>query len=266
MLLLQSIDSLFLVTQKNYSLVKYLYNTLLLSLIFVACACSKYTEAEPAISYLVKTKTTASSTETYTYDSLNRLTKISYSNDASFYTLEYDADTLINYHHAPNGSIYIASKYQLNHSKLIALLLPPHPDIIIDETESYAYDSQLFLKYFAWSVTDGTVLDTFYNNNTDVTYKKSYSSGLASSLYYTTQYEYYPTENTIGNNNFGKQYLGKSPVHLIKKETITYSPDPVTSASSVTNYTYEFDNYGRVIMQSAQKDTLPSVRTTFTYY
>ena len=38
-------------------------------------------------------------------------------------------------------------------------------------------------------------------------------------IYATTNYTYFSNNNTIGNNNFGKPFLGKSSKNLLKSET-----------------------------------------------
>lgn len=72
----------------------------------------------------------------------------------------------------------------------------------------------------------------------------------------------------LENENFGKPFLGKSSENILKSET-TKSTNlfqlPIIETTSTTNYTYEFDNFGRVATQYITTDAL-IIKNTFTYY
>jgi YD repeat-containing protein len=240
---------------------------LLLSVTFIF-SCKKF--KDPEISYLVKTKTSAQTgnTETYTYDSENRIIRITNSNNTNFTTFSYIADTVFEYAHYNDDST-ISSKYLLNPKKLKAEWLQPYFDrIICCESDKFEYDNADFLKYYTFSETDYSTNDTLENNGTNITQRKGAFSGLIGYGNFTTIYSYYDNSSTISNKNFGEPFLGKDYENLLKSETTSSTnlfQVPVTTVTTVKNYTYDFDNYGRVAAQYAITDA-STIKTTFTYY
>jgi len=230
-----------------------------------------------SISYLVKTKTYsvdyalgAENTETYLYDSLNRIIKVTNSISQAYDTFIYTNDTLFisKFSSDTAGQSISLNKIQLNNRKLAVERLQPYPNRIIDISEQWKYDNNDFLKYYSYSVTDYITDDTITNDGKNITQKKGFSSGLAGTIYFTTTYAYYTNANTIDNNNFGKYYLGKDSKDLIRSKTtksVNTFINPTIYNTSTTYYTYEFDNFGRVITQYAKTDNFPSKKTTFTY-
>lgn len=79
----------------------------------------------------------------------------------------------------------------------------------------------------------------------------------------TYVYEYYKTLNTIGLENVGISYLGKQNRNLRSKEIRYHSSE----LPQTIYYTYEFDNFNRVVkLNLIQYDSSKTTITLYTYY
>jgi len=240
---------------------------LLLSVTFIF-SCKKF--KDPEISYLVKTKTSSQTgnTETYTYDSENRIIRITNSTSSTFTTFEYVNDSVFQYHYKEDSTFDINAKYLFNSKKLQIEKLQLSPWVLMDEQERFSYDATDFLETYFYSVTDYTTNDTLFNDGANFTQRRGSAYGLAGNWTFTTTYTYFTNTNTIGNENFGKPFLGKSSANIVKSETqttVNHFTIPETTTTSVIDFTYDFDNYGRVAAQYATTDA-STIKTTFTYY
>lgn len=246
---------------------KQIFIALCISLLLFSCKKEK----DAVISYLVKTKTSTqtNNTETYFYDSENRVIKITNSNFATFTTFEYINDSVFQYQHKDAVSSNLQTKYQFNSNKLQTEKLQLSPWTLTNEEERFSYDANNFLKTYHYNVVDYGTNDTLWNNGTNFTQKNTTSFSLIGDYSSSTAYTYYTNENTIGNENFGKPFLGKSSTNILKSETQTTRNlylNPVTTITSTVTYTYEFDNFGRVATQYATTDASTSFKNSFTYY
>lgn len=247
-----------------------MYKRVLFSIFTILTIFSCQKQADPIVSYMVKTKTSTqtNNTETYFYDTQNRVVKITNSNFTSFSTFEYIGDSVFQYAHKSDSTFYLNAKYLFNNKKLQTEKLQLSPWTFSNEEEKFSYETNDFLKTYFYSVTDYTTNDTLANDGTNFTQRRGTAYGLAGTWTFATNYTYYSNANTIGNENFGKPFLGKSSANVLKSETqitVNHYTIPETTTNSVINYTYDFDNYGRVITQYATSDA-SSVTTTYTYY
>lgn len=246
---------------------KFVVFLLIFSTTFFSCKKQK----DAVISYMVKTKTSSqnnNNTETYTYNSENRITKITNSNFTTFTTFEYVGDSVFQYAYKDDSSFYLNTKYLSNTKKLQIEKLQLSPFTFNLEEERFSYEPNDFLKTYFYSITDYATNDTLFNDGTNFTKRIAHFSGLIGYGISTTNYTYFSNTNTIGNENFGKPFLGKSSENILKSET-TKSTNlfqvPIIETTSTTNYTYEFDNFGRVATQYITTDAL-TIKNTFTYY
>lgn len=246
---------------------KFVVFLLIFSTTFFSCKKQK----DAVISYMVKTKTSSqnnNNTETYTYDSENRITKITNSNFTTFTTFEYVGDSVFQYSYKDDSSFYLNTKYLFNTKKLQIEKLQLSPFTFNLEEERFSYEPNDFLKTYFYSITDYATNDTLFNDGTNFTKRIAHFSGLIGYGISTTNYTYFSNTNTIGNENFGRPFLGKSSENILKSET-TKSTNlfqvPIIETTSTTNYTYEFDNFGRVATQYITTDAL-NIKNTFTYY
>jgi hypothetical protein len=105
----------------------------------------------------------------------------------------------------------------------------------------------------------------YYTNGNLDSVKRSFTNGGAPNIQtdYYDQY-YLDVPNTLGNDNYGQSYLGKSSKNMLKA-----ARDIGTSGGGVqptTTYDYEFDELGRVIKQHRHLGTSSFTDINFSYY
>ncbi len=253
---------------------KLLLLTVIASITLVSCQKESLTSMTPkqpsTTDALVKTKTEGNKVETYYYDAQNRVSKIVFSSttnsDSYYYEYTYNNDMVSEYH--SNEALH--SFEETNANGVTKLNCTSNPRLLkLDnngflksiasscEEKTFTYDEAGFMVEQNFAVVDYNRKDQYTNDKRNVTAINgkgfSYVGGEFGA---TTTFDYYTEKCSIGNKNFGKNFLGKSSENLVKTET--------QDGKSIT-YTYSFDAQQRVISKTATSATAQTV-TTYTYY
>lgn len=222
----------------------------------------------PSTFNLIKTQTDSATNKTlyFTYDDSNRLTKIANSFDTTYFTYEYVSDTLRIRLHNGYSSNYLEDKsYLLDNNGLISEYIYEN-GLISDISEFYKYNNSKFLFTKMESMIDYGNLDSLWNDDNNYILKISHYGGLLGGGTITYHYEYFNNLNTIGNDNFGKSFLGKSSKNLVKTENFyNDNSSQIFRERDTIFYSYEYDNNNRVIIQRT-KSALTNNKTSYTYY
>ena len=236
----------------------------------VLTACKKEKLMLSPSDALVKSKTEGNFTETYYYDTQKRLSKIVYSSPSSasyYHEFTYQANSISEYRSEeplyaleqslPNGAT------RINCTSNPGMLKLNEKGLYIGtasncQTASYQYDANGFLLAQDFGITDYSIKEQFSNDRKNVlTVSGKGFNYLGGDFTENTTYLYYTDKlNSIGNKNFGKQYLGKSSENLMKA---------ATKNGETTSYAYAFDAQERVIQKITTKGSTQTT-TTYTYY
>lgn len=204
----------------------------LLLLGFASCKKDEITNGNG----LIKTVTEDGFTTTYIYDSQNRLIRAE-SSTGSVDELTYSPNLVTIVAEAETTYLHLNS---INQTTML---------ISNNDTTFYVYNSDGTMNYEAWQ-TD-TTFYTWSGSNIAT----STSNGL------TTTYTYYAgQENTLSNANLGLPYLDATSEDLVKSSVCT-------GCGNSSEYSYEFDNEGRVTKRT--ETIMPggfSLTATYTYY
>ncbi len=221
-------------------------------------------KSDPGISNepvpLIKTMTDAEADYAYralyTYDAQQRVTTID------------DNGTLIEYQYAPGKITRTARQgpgnttvfeYELNEKGLIK-----SQHIVGEATRYfYEYNAEGFLVKYHDDQTPQYSSTYHYNPQTGLL--DSITATLGGAWHNTHVYSYYTDKtNTLGAANEGKPYFGKDGLHPIKKQVSRYK-DGNTIKTQVYDYTYTFDDTGRVRSKAYTEVGLPYLYF-YTYY
>ncbi len=163
---------------------------------------------------------------------------------------QYLPGTIIEIIYDTNNVLNARTAYSINSQKLITngdqISYTASGDSMLMYVYSFKYNQDGYLiesKDFYQGDTSRYHLQTWeISSGNSISYSVLFSE---SGLTYTEINEYYnSTVNTIGNENLGRSFLGKSSVNLIKSSTIPNNPFGSKS------YTYEFDSQNRVVKSS----------------
>jgi hypothetical protein len=241
-------------------------------------ACKKENGNNPtSTNYLIKTtqgftgnNTTPDYIDSFFYDSNNQLINFShvFGNSRNYFTVNYLTDSItITGYNAANPNNFSMSEKHLLYSNGLARKSINYFNNSISSFVENNYDADGYVSSGLSTPEFGSPLYFTYTISNGNTIKKLFSATL-STLTDTVFIEFdLSKQNTIGNYNFGKSYLGKSDINLIMKETRRIN----SITSSLTTYYYIFDDKNRVIEKVTTKTTYnPATSTTrkikYTYY
>ncbi len=245
---------------------------------FVCFSCTKENqinrETSPLLEVLVKTKTTPLNTvETYYYDAQKRVSKIEFVEEdgtSYYYSYTYTANEVSEYKSnqpiraleetLPNGTIRMnctsnPRTYKLNAEGYYVGYTTNC------ESLSIKYDKNGFIVSESHFMIDFSGNQYFKNDGKNIidiaNSGTSYGGGEFTNK---DVYSYFLDKvNTIGNQNFGKTFLGKSSENLVKTIAAT--------AENNFEYTYEFDEEGRVTASTVKNLKLnEQAKTYYSYY
>ncbi len=248
---------------------KFLLLFVISSVVLTSCTKEKLSAIFPADA-LVKTKTEGNNTETYFYDNQNRLSKIVFSSSTSpsyYHEFTYSNGIISEYH----SEEAIHKLVDTLPGDIIRLNCTSNPSILnlndngfysgttsTCQSQSYKYDAIGFVIAQDFEITDYSTTEQVLNDSKNVTKitGKGFSFG-GGEFDLITTYTYYSDRiSSIGNKNFGKLFLGKSSVNVLKSET---------KNTETINYTYIYDAEQRTIQRTAVKGTTQTI-TAYTYY
>lgn len=221
----------------------------LLSLMIVVSACKKSDDEEnniPRIKTEVRSDKDGFNTVLrYEYDASGRLSKETIGSKYSTYS------------YLPG--MIIRNNYSLEALTGIDTLILNKQGLVVSDTlGTYEYNSQGYL-----------VKLTIPNKN-DYTYKTEngnttqYVDNKDVDIYTFQTFDFNTQNNTIGNENKGKAWLGKQDINLPSYNIISRINSPYATYSTV-RYDYEFDNLKRVTKQLINKDGIKTY-ISYTYY
>ncbi len=189
-------------------------------------------------------------TMTFQYDNISQLIEM--------HQLQYAGGTSMHYYYQYLPGLIIEKIYDTNNVLNARTPYNINSQKLITNGDQMAYtgsgDSLLMYVYTFKYNTDGYLIESkdFYQGDTSRYHLQTWEIFNGNSISYTVLFsesggiytennEYYAsTINTIGNENLGRSFLGKSSVNLIKSSTIPNNPFGSKS------YTYEFDSQNRV--------------------
>jgi len=182
----------------------------------------------------------------YQYDKAGRLYKETYQNGKyTIYT--YEQGKIIERLYDAQGTSSSNETYLLNDEGLA----------ISNKSLSFEYDS---LGYLVKTIDPGGYLLTTVIEDGN-TVESIENEGKENEMKQT--YQFLTTDNTIGNENRGKSWLGKQDKNLRSEEHTFYllaNPPEYT-----VTYSYEFDDLNRVTKKTTIHDEIENI-VTYTYY
>lgn len=228
--------------------------TILLGLVLISC--KKNDEGQSGKTLRVKAETDASGSMIYSYNADRNIVKAEFDN--GFKKQEYlyepgkithvitEASNTYTIHYTLGSNGYVQSK-QMEGSSMI---------------DYYDYDEQGFIIRSYNNQQPMTETKYYYTNNLLDSMR-----GTKGNVWFSTTVLMYYTDkaNTLSDENFGRGYFGRSYPHP-PKAIANRRPDGNQVKVSVTNYTYTYDDSGRISGQSFTTSTGQSSTTTYTYY
>jgi hypothetical protein len=241
--------------------------SMLLSILFLA-ACTKNqlpvleeeiagasnNAKKPASISLVKTKVQGNDTRTFSYDGKKRLvSSVSTQFNSMFY--EYiGKNTVKNSLYYPGGGLAGQTTYTLNNTGLAVTYTAPG----IQGSITYNNQKQVTKKEVFFMGGDFSKSDYTYVNDNITQIQNTYNGEPGWSKTFTY---YLDKPNTFGNDAYGQTYLGVESKNLLKSMVFIFQGGSVTE-----NYSYEFDEQGRVSKMTTVQNGVLQPDTFFTYY
>ncbi|HLP52703.1 MAG TPA: hypothetical protein VK154_17565 [Chitinophagales bacterium] len=216
---------------------------LLLSLVFVT-ACKKEHPAFSGAKVLSATNLRAGFVDTYTYNGDNNIAIIT-NNSGDHTTFTYKGDTvimesLINGTVVASATVYLLrgdayadTSYGLYQSQNSSAKYTYDGNGQLTRQENYAYGS----------VTSTSAI-TLTNKNATTTINDNITAGTQTRY----DYAYNTTLNTIGNQNFGKGFLGVGNLYL---PTTRVQLNQNGDTLGIVNYRYGLDDNSRVALMTS---------------
>lgn len=238
----------------------------LLALVVFYSSCKKEEDnTTPAIAAVLKSISQVPSgvSTNYTYDSQGRLETVRNS-DGSGMNISYSGDTVTETLMNDSGYVFVINTVFLNATGIAtASFLRDTFGGILSYSE-YFYDTASFkidernyapsgnqIARKGWSISANNVY--YYSSTDSLIYQNN------AQISYTYSFE---RENTIGNDNIGLKYYGKSSKNVEK----TMHKTSNATGNIYYTFQYTFDNSGRIATKSAYNHLNELVYTnTYTY-
>ncbi|QEC43997.1 hypothetical protein [Pseudobacter ginsenosidimutans] len=235
---------------------KKLLKILLLCLYIISC--KKNEGGQPNMPLRVKAETDAGGSMLYTYNAAHNIVKAEFDN--GFKKLEYlyepgkimhtivEADHTYIIHYSLNEKGYVSNQQ------------------FEGETEKrfYEYNGNDFLIRTFNDQTPRWESNYHYNASTGLL--DSIRSTVGDTWSGTSVFLYYTDKaNSLGDENFGRYFFGKSSQHPVKS-VASRRPEGNLVKVSVTNFTYTYDSRGRISSRGFTTSGGQSGNTTYTYY
>lgn len=221
-------------------------------------ACKKNDGNQPGLPLRVKAETDASGSMIYSYNAAHQIVKAEFDNGFKKLDYLYEPGKITNTITEAANSYII--RYALNEKGYIS---------------SQQFDGETEIRYYEYN--EKNFLLRVYNDQIPAWEAKYYydaATGLLDSIRGTTGnawsntsvFLYYGDKNnSLGDENFGRSFFGKSPAHPVKS-VASRRPDGNQVKVSVTNFTYTYDSKDRISSRSFTTSTGQSGSTTYTYY
>lgn len=219
------------------------------------------------------------SSESYQYDNQGRIIKININSD-NYQTMEYSSSSIILKKYV-GGKLVDTTTVILNGLGLCTSISSGdtnHQDTyeydIAGSRKSLIIEDDTYLRTFTYTVFEGNIVTVIleeksktansaslkeiefvpgsfisaYPNNSYASKSKLKSANLT----YTnkTDFQYFNDKiNTIGNENLGRSFLGKTNKNPIKKAIYSRLSGSDFIETGIINYTYEYDSKARITKQ-----------------
>ena len=231
--------------RKNTELWNFLSLMLLIvSIVIFVEGCKKENNTPPFS--LIKTQTSNGTfTVTFSYDAQNRITNIA-SNTGQRTSYLYNGN-YITYIDSDGSNITIIHSV-LNNRGLTEVSWTENSG----DTLHWTYDVNGH--NIGIAANHSNEIKTWLNDNLE----NDYNAGFSDTTNYAYTY-YSGKESSLTNSNYGRQFEGVDSKNLIQTETYTFN------GIFTTQYSYEYDTYGRVSKRTRQANGITS-QETFTYY
>jgi hypothetical protein len=195
------------------------------------------------------------------------LSKINYTL-SNYDTVYYIADSIIYYHVDSTGDRLRLNAYTLNAQ---GVAINANQNVLTNETYKYNADGFMTNKNLISLLVASN--DSMVINNNNVVQIHSSTNGFLGNTQNIKEFTFNDKINTLTNDAFGVQYLGKSSNNLILTEKSTFGtsacPLPTCTTPIIINYkyTYEYDsnNWVTKVTKSNIADSSTTI-TTYTYY
>ena len=215
---------------------------------FAACSKSHDNPAPaspPASLTRIKKQTSGGDISTYSYDSQGKAVKVENS-DGSKKEYEYATGKVTRKYFTTAGVYQDSNIEELNaDGYTVRSTRSSQP-----AWESvYTYNADKTLAKQISKSNSVTVLDYFWNNGNLDSIRFSSQNGTWNYTHVMTYYTDKP--NGLSDDIFGEQYWGKNSKNLLKSN-VNHFPDG--SSSVKYDFTYEFDNQGRVTKETSTSD------------
>ncbi len=225
--------------------------------IFAVSACKK-DDAPPTNNWpvpKVKTIRSGGATDHIDYDSEGRCVKVEGARHRYDYTYE------------PGKVIVKITDLESNGVQTSTYELNAQGYVTGENNTAYSYTKEGYLKTVSTLGSPNRFTNYLYNSVT----------GLLDSITVegngwerTDIYTYYTDkQQTIGNDNLGREFMGKSLPHPVKSiVTWRAAPPPVyREKARTTSYTYLYDEQGRIVRQEVSTDNATGGSiSVYTYY
>lgn len=238
----------------NLNLMQKLLLLILLPLCIISC---KKNESDPSGKSLrIKAETDAGGSMIYTYNADRKIVKAEFDN--GFKKEEYlyepgkithsitEASNTYTIHYTLGSNGYVQSK-QMKGDNMI---------------DYYDYNQQGFITRSYNNQQPMTETKYYYTNNVLDSMR-----GTKGNMWFSTTVLLYYNDriNTLGDENFGRGFFGKSYPHP-PKAIANRRPDGNQVKVSVTNYAYTYDDRGRISGRSFTTSGGQSGGSSFSYY
>ncbi len=225
-------------------------------------SCNKDGTFNPSSRIKTITYSPGGQIESFFYDSLGRISRISKSGITGYISFVYrGTDSIIVY--TSNGiDSSILEKYKLS-SGLVSV------KSMDTETKTFTYNGAGFLQFS--NLNDGSIneRDTFIISGDNVAEHRNFrTTGLLSSYNAKQVFTYLAEKNnTVTNEAMGMSFLGKSSSNLINNEVFRSETSSIPSniiVNKTFQYTYLFDSNDRVT-KMIKTDIVSSETITWEY-
>jgi len=227
-----------------------------LSLLLII-SCRKKDD-DNAIPLRVKSQTDAGGSYNYTYNTGYNIVKTEFNSGFNKEEYQYEPQKITQIITDPSNTYTI--HYGLN-GKGLAITKQFEGS---NEIQYYEYDDKGFVVRTYNNKAPRTEAAFFYNTATGLL--DSVRSLTGSAWNYTSVFMYYTEiKNTLGDDNYGCSFRGKSLPHPYKA-VAQRRPNGNQITVGVTSYTYTLDNKGRISNRSFITSGGQSGNDSFTYY
>jgi hypothetical protein len=196
----------------------------------------------------------------YTYTSDGHIATVKNSN-GNISTYQYMRDVIYRKTSDPKTKTYTIDTFFLDNRGLATVLHSGGHLSTINSSQLFEYDSNGFQT--GWKTMDrGVIRNVFkstYADSNEIRVRQNFPGDKRVGMFYS----YYDTTrvNTLGNENLGTAFLGRSSKNLIKEYVQIWGKGD----TALTHYDYRFDDKGRMSIKVESDKTGPGDSIAYFY-